>query len=323
MKMKHFLVMVFCTLSLYSSAQNICACPAYNQINDKYKEDSIKAQYFWKEKIDICKAKGHEKYALHLLKINALDSVLYYLERAKAIYDKTTCGDSVYMQTYKFIAQYYYTTTDFAKTQEYCLKLLKSAEHAKSTWEIASCYTMIAQVFNQTGQAEKGVTYTRRAALLLPKIKDPKLEIEMLFKLSKRFLWHYQDTKSKGSLDSSEMYSTMQLEMGKQQKNNYQITKAFNNLQGIEYEKGNFKKALTLIDSSFQYTDNLSYGDLAVNFYDKADILIEMNNLKEANANADSCLYYHILTKNKAYIADAYQLKERIAKLTGNYKLAY
>lgn len=323
MKLKSIVLVSFCLASFCARAQEQCSCSAYHKISDTYSNDSIRAINLWKEKNTICKAKGYEKFALHLLKINVLDSVLYHLERAKAIYDKTTCGDSVYMQTYKFIAQYYYTTTDFAKCQEYSLKLLKSAEHSKNTWEIASCYTMIAQVFNQTGQAEKGIIYTRKASALLPKIKEVDNKIDMYYRLSKRYLWHYQDTKFEGSLDSSKKYSIIQLGMAKKVKDNYYISNAFNNLQGIEYEKANYAKAMSFIDSAYLYSDKVDYSSLGMLFFDKADLLIEMKNWDKADLCADSTIFYYLKTKNKAYIAEAYMLKERIAKLSGNYKEAY
>jgi hypothetical protein len=44
------------------------------------------------------------------------------------------------------------------------------------------------------------------------------------------------------------------------------IASAFSNLEGIAYERGDFKKALELLDSSFKYTDDNDFGTLGTNY---------------------------------------------------------
>jgi LytS/YehU family sensor histidine kinase len=80
---------------------------------------------------------------------------------------------------------------------------------------------------------------------------------------------------------------------------------------------------LSLLDSSFVYTQKNRYEDIRVNYFDKADILIELKNYKEAERFADSALQYALLLQNNAFTAESYELSSRIAQQVGNYKKAF
>ncbi|MBL0358643.1 MAG: histidine kinase [Chitinophagaceae bacterium] len=201
--------------------------------------------------------------------------------------------------------------------------MLKSAEAAGNVYAQAQCNTMIAQLFNQTNQAEKGIVYARKAVVLLDRITDMNEKISILFALSKRYLWHYQDTKTVTSLDSSEMFSRMQIEIAKKLGNRKSFSKAYNNLQGVEFERGNLQKALKLLDSSFEYLDKTRFGDVRLCYSDKADILLQLKKFDDAERLADSALHYDSLIGNNAFIAETYALLSKIAKEKGDFKKAF
>ncbi len=77
-----------------------------------------------------------------------------------------------------------------------------SAVASADVYETAISNTMIAQMFNQSAQAEKGIPYTRKAIALLNKISDPEKKAELLFKIVHRLKWHSQDTKQTNSLET-------------------------------------------------------------------------------------------------------------------------
>jgi two-component sensor histidine kinase len=309
-------------------SQTNCNCPEYDIIKagqEKLATESKSAQQkLLASDNSICKAKSYEWMAIDYSGENLFDTAEIYFQKAEKFYKQSGCGDSVLLTTYKNWAQLHYNKGDFAKTQEYSFKLLQSAEASGSPHEVAVCYTMIAQIFNQTGQAEKGIVYSRRAVSLIQKIEQPAKVIDILFKLSKRYLWHYQDTKTLSSLDSSELFSYQQLAIAQKINRKSSIAVAFGNLEGIAYERKDYKKALVLLDSSFKYTDSSDYNNLGTNYYDKADILIEMKEYREAEKMADSSLYYRKLSGNPAYIAEVYDLLlSRIGKETGDFRKAY
>ncbi len=305
------------------SQENTCHCTEYESFSSKQKDNRLQANALLKSTDENCKAKGFEIFGSLLTDINELDSALVFLTKAENIYIKNTCNDAALINLYKSYAQLYYTKSDFANAQLYSFKMLHCTETTGNIYEQAKCNTMIAQLFNQTNQAPKGIIYTRKAAVLLPKITIQKYKIELLFLLSKRYLWHFQDTKTQTSLDSSQLFSLQQIGLARQTNSKSFIAKAFSNLQGVEYEKGNFKKATQLLDSSFIYTEKNNYPDLRLYFYDKSDLLIEQKKLIKAEICADSALYYDSILGNKAFIAETYELIARIAQEKGDFKKAF
>ncbi|MEK7225706.1 MAG: histidine kinase, partial [Bacteroidota bacterium] len=271
----------------------------------------------------ICQARAYEWMAIDYLNDRNFDTSDIYFHKAEKLYKQSGCNDSVSLNLYKKWAELYYIKSDFAKTQEYCFKLLESAKASGDPHETGTAYTMIAQVLNQTGQAEKGITYTRLAVPFVKETEDTAGKADLLYKLSKRYLWHYQDTKSEASLDSSELFSLQQLAIARQINNTNSISKAFSNLQGVAWERADFKKAIEFLDSSFRYTDPDDISTISTNYFDKADLYIELKDYKAAAIMADSALHYRQLSGNAAYIAETYELVSRIARESGNFQKAY
>jgi tetratricopeptide (TPR) repeat protein len=271
----------------------------------------------------ICKAKSNESSGISYLTEKKFDTAELYFQKAEKLYKESGCSDSILLTTYKYWAQLYYTKGNFGKSQEYCFKLLRSAEVSGNPYEVGTCYTMIAQLFNQTGQPEKGILYSRLAVAQLAGLVSPVESTDLLFKLSKRYLWHYQDTRTIASLDSSELFSYQQLAIARKINKKRSIATAFNNLQGIAWEKNDLPKALQFLDSAFAYTDTSEHGTLAVNYFDKADILTELKNFDKAEQMADSAMYYYRQSQSIAYIAETYELLSRIALEKKDYRKAY
>lgn len=323
-----FVLTVVLICSVNTSFSQTCTCPEYSILKTEWESaDTAIEPYINKLQSSanlICKANSYEWMAIYYLEEQSFDTADMYFQKAEKLYRQSRCGDSILLKTYKHWAQLYYTKADFAKAQEYTFKLLRSAEAGGNPYEIAVTYTMISQLFNQTGQAQKGIQYARLAVPFLARIENPQKAADLLFKLSKRYLWHFQDTKTKSSLDSSELFSYRQLVLAKKINRESSIAAAFSNLEGVAYERKEFKKALELLDSSFYYTDMSSHDNLGTNYYDKADILIEMKKYAEAKKYADSSLYYRQLSGNPAYIAEVYDLLlSRIAEETGDFKKAF
>lgn len=313
--------------SLIGEAQQKCDCHTYNSLvaEEQTSEAVLKnkiGQLTASSNV-ICQAQSFDWLANYYLNEQVLDSCEIYFLKAENCFKKSGCSDSLLINTYKYWAQLYYTKSDFVRAQECSFKLLAIVESAGTTFELALCNTMIAQLLNQTDQAEKGILYTRKAALLVDQLEDPEEKISILSKLSKRYLWHYQDTKIIGSLDSSELFSIRHLELARSLGNASSMAYAYNNLQGVAYERGDFRRALSLLDSAFYYTAKDNYAALSLNYFDKADLLIELEQYEEASLMADSCRRYQLLEANPAFIADGFSLTSRIYLLRGDYKPAY
>lgn len=321
-----FMALIFFLPSIFAQSQK-CNCPDYYTLKAAYDtSEDESASYIQKLEVSvnkICIAKSYEWRALDYMDLQNFDTAEIYFQKAEKIYKQSSCGDSIFLTIYKQWAQLYYSKGNFAKAQEFSFKLLKAAEAGGNPHEIGVAYTMIAQLFNQTGQAEKGISYSRLAVPFIVKIENPQKAADLLFKLSKRYLWHYQDTKTQSSLDTSELFSYQQLTLARKINRKSSIAAAFSNLQGVAWEKKDFKKALQFLDSSFAYTDKDNIATLATNYFDKSDLYIELKNYATAKQMADSAQHYFKLEGNLAYIADGYELQSRIAKETGDYKTAF
>lgn len=323
MKFKYrFAVIFFIFNPSPTFSQHTCPCKEFDLRKAQNEPDSLIARHLISNASLVCQAKGYELLADQLTIKLHLDSAEVFLRKAEQGYKKARCSDTILLNTYKIWAQVYYSRANFAQSQVYALKMLQCAESAGNTFELAKGYTMIAQLFNQTNQAEKGIVYTQKAAKLLPKLGENE-QHNIIYFLAKRYLWHYQDTKIQSSLDSSELYSLEYLARSRRKKDNHAVGVAFNALQGIAYERGNFQQAITLLDSSFNYIAKDNHNDLGLYYFDKADLMIELNNYKAAQELSDSALHHYVLVYNPAYVANVYELQERIATLNGDYKTAY
>lgn len=234
---------------------------------------------------------------------------------------ETSLQDSI--DSIKNSATDYFVQGDFAKAQEFSLRLLELAVKANNPYEEAVAATMVAHMLNNINQANKGIEYTRRAVRLLPRITDPENRADILNKLSKRYLWHFQDTHVSSSLDSSALFSHLTIEASKEKGLTVLLANAYNNLQAVEWERGDLEKALLYLDSSKAYLNPLNYAGLRLYFSDKADILLTQKKYKAARQQVDSALTYAKLGGHQSLLAETYALAAEIAREEGDFRSAF
>ncbi|MBK9734356.1 MAG: histidine kinase [Saprospiraceae bacterium] len=321
MRKKFTIVLLILFTANVMVCQDQCSCLDF-YINKKNNEsDSLISTKLLNSSSVICKAKGFEMKAYLLTDELKLDSAEIFLKKAEQLFKKTHCKDTVLLNTYKIWAQVNYSRADYPKAQEYSLKMVACAEAAGKYYDQAKGYTMIAQLFNQTNQAERGIVYIRKAIKLLPKLSE-KEKYSIIYFISIRYLWYYQDTDIISALDTSEFYCKEYLTWSKNRKEKNRIYQAFNTLQGIAYERGEFGKALTLLDSSYQYMGE-NNNEIQLYYSDKADIMMELKKYEEAQKYAESALKFALMNKNPSYIADIYKLLESISVKKRDFKKAY
>jgi tetratricopeptide (TPR) repeat protein len=299
-----------------------CSCPEYDAFyaGSNPQDSELFYAQLGQSKNQYCIAKFSEWRANRYTSIGEYDSAELLLIKADRIYNN--CPEAERINYYKYKAGLFYAKGDFSKSMEWSLRFLNAAESADNAYEIAVCNTMIAQLFNQMGQADRGIVYTRKAVSFLTKIKPTQKREEILFKISKRYLWHFQDFNIKSSLDSCEIFAVQQLQLAKQLAIPSKISMGYNNLQGVAFEKKDFNLCLTYLDSASLYIDKEDFDNLAINFYDRADILLQLKKYKEAKQYADSALIKYKEGGFPAYIADAYGLISEIHRNAGDYEQA-
>ncbi len=306
-----------------ATAQSDCKCNVYE---DLLKAEKSKLEIYTqvvKEKSKICQSKAAELNGeIFIFEKNNLDTAEIYLKKAEELYKKTGCGEGVIWNTYKQRFQVYWSKSDFPNAQEYALKFLNSAELDKNVYEQALANTMVAVVFYNTTQFEKGIVFNDKAAELLPRITDIKKKQKILYFLSVRYMSHYLSTKSKSSIEKSLRYNLQHLSLSKQLKDTAQFARSYFNLSGTEEESKNWNKAMAYLDSGYLFIDKTDSIDLFDYHANKASLFTELKNYKEAGRYADSSLFFIQKMDHKIGIAQSYKLISKIAQMQGDYKRA-
>jgi two-component sensor histidine kinase len=316
-----FILLLFITCTAYS--QSDCKCNVYEDLSKAGKSKSEIYASVIKEQSKMCQAKAAEiNGEISIFEKNVLDSAEIYLKKAEELYKKTGCGEGVMWNTYKQRFQVYWSRSDFPNAQEYALKFLHSAELEKNTYQQAMANTMIAIAFYRTNQFDKGVSFTDKAAVLLPGITDDKQKLNILYFLSVRYMTHYLNTKSKPSIEKSLHYNLQHLALSKQLKDTAQFSRSYFNLSGTEEESKNWNKAMAYLDSGYIFIDKTDSIDLYDYHANKASLLLELKNYKDAALYADSALFFVQKTAHKVDIAVSYNLISKIAEAKGDYKKA-
>jgi two-component sensor histidine kinase len=316
--LRRLLPVLFC-FQIYQALGQDCSCPALDVV--AHNKDSL-YQSVSATSNKFCQAKYFEWLAVKNLGLNKLDSVEMYFLQADQHYQQLTCGESDKIYLYKMWAGFYYRKGDFSKSLDYSLKLSNAAEQAKNVYEQANVNTMIAQLFNQMKQSDKGIVYARKAIPLMQRVEDNHKKADLLFKISKRYLWHFQDFGYMPSLDSFEILASQHLRMAKLIDDERELGKGYSNMQGAAYERKNYKLAIQYLDSSNMYLDNNDWSNKAVNFYDLADLYLLDRNYPKALQWADSAMAIYKMEGDLAYMSEAYELMSRIHREAGDYKAA-
>lgn len=339
MKRIAIILIITLTTGFISTGQNSCTCKTYSLITETKKEDSITGRnMIQNESEPFCKAKGFEILAGYFKKNSLADSAEFYLEKAEKIYSGTNCGIGSAMQVYKYKGQLLHAKGDIPGAIQQFLKMGEAAQANDDVYQEATACSMIAQMFNQSGQAENGLLYTRKAISILGKINAPDQKMELLFKISHRLIWHYQETKKNSSLDSSEYFGNEQLRIAREVNSRKYLGSGYLHLQGILWERwyhtrsnpltaagmDTAKRLVSLLDSALKYTDRNTYNVMGSIYSDKAVIAMELfKDPKDSRKFTDSCIFYWEKTGNIAYRVYEYHNIAGAYKIEGDYKGAY
>jgi hypothetical protein len=208
---QRFLPVWLFLFTLVAAGQD-CSCSLLD--NGAENRDSL-FQSVSKSSNKFCRAKYLEWLAVKTMDDNDMDSAGLCFTQAGQAYEQLQCPEADKVYLYKMWAGYFYRQGDFPAALDRSLKLSHAAEQSGDVYERANVSTMIAGIFNQMQQADKGIVYARKAVPLMQQVTDERKKIDLLFKISKRYLWHYQDYGYEPSLDSFEIFAKWQLRLSK------------------------------------------------------------------------------------------------------------
>lgn len=275
------------------------------------------------EKSLICQASYQEWLAEDYLARWQFDSATQSLTKADQLLQKSSCKTSSFFNYYWQSSLLNFKKGEFIQSLEYSLKALQLTESAGDKYLETLCLLQVAQTFNKMKESAKGIEYSRKAVNLLGKINNPLEKVSVLSRLGTVYYWRYQDTKNTVLLDSAKQFTIEQLNICREKKYSNLLQKGYNMMNGYAHSIGDYPTALRYLDSSFYLS--VAAGDLGLqgtNYGDKADIMMEMGNFREARRLADSCLLLHQRLGNPESIANAYALIYQISMETKNYKEA-
>ena len=270
-----------------------------------------------------CEIRSLEWKAEQLYTQRSFDSAAFYLEREWQQLRKNSCKEESFFSYYRHLSFLYFLQGEYTRSLEYSLKLLPLTEQSGDRYEEALCLLQVAQTFNKMKESAKGMEYARKAGTMLPGIRIPMEKAALLSRLASAYFWRFQDTKNKTLLDSAKAFSLEQIQVSRENGFRKQLVKAYSMMNGYAHETGDYPTALKYIDSSFFL--GVRTGDIALQataYGDKADVLMEMGEYREARRLADSCLALQQLNKSPETIANAYALIYQISMRSEQYKEA-
>ena len=106
-------------------------------------------------------------------------------------------------------------------------------------------------------------------------------------------------------------------------KDTSQFSRSYFNLSGTEEESKNWGMSMAYLDSGYLFIDRTDSIDLFDYHINKASLLLELKNYKEAEFYADSSLFFANKTSNQIGIVESYRMISEIAQKQGDYKKAF
>ncbi|MBL7733510.1 MAG: hypothetical protein JNM88_20240, partial [Chitinophagaceae bacterium] len=311
------LVILICLAGFNSSGQQ-CICKEYSN------EEKIKPEILIQSPDNICKAKGYGEMAAALVDASSLDSAELMLSKAGKIYEEAGCKGKPLQQIWRLWSRLSYLRADYHRALEYSLKDLELVQAENNPRDEAEVLLNISQVFARMGQTDKALAYARQSVPLIIQMKNEPAKTDLLNKAGGRYYFLYQDTKSKGLLDSTSLFFRQALDIARLVNYKKGMQTSYNKMNSLAYQQKNYPLALQYIDSSIALSSPGEINTvLATSYGDKGNILLKMGQFKEARRWADSCLHYYTQMKFPPLIANAYSLLAEIADSLGDHKTAY
>lgn len=304
----------------FSQPAKGCSCNIFKDGPSNRKPTAAQLRQMETSNDPACKARFLEQQLIALLerrKGDALTRMLLQLDTVIRNLPCTGYDRSTYYLLETTILQH---AGDYAGSLDAGLRLLALEETAEDPFRLAEARLLIAGTFNRLKRSAQGRGYTYGAIAELPRIAAPWDRSRILYLLSSRYLWYYQDTKNTLLLDSAFQFSMQQLEISHSLQDTTLLLHGFTIMNGVAHERAQFETALRYIDSSIRYMKPDEYAMMGTAYGDKADALMELKRYPEARRYADSCLACHRRSGNPETIANAQALIYQISERTGNYK---
>lgn len=242
----------------------------------------------------------------HILNHHA-DSAEIHALKAIEILEKQKCDSEILLTSYKILANVYYYRNDYEKQIEISLKINQFLIERNDTIDIALGLMNLAILFHDINQGQNGMQYMYQALPYIWKVEDPVSKSELLIKLSKCYINAFQTFKKREYLDTATAYvqqAHQHISLKIDRRLQFLI---WSRLSTIHASNQKFDQQLSYIDSTLKYSDRkANIQEVASNFNDKAEALLQLKRYSEATKAADSSIYYSKILNSPLQLAKAY-----------------
>lgn len=196
--------------------------------------------------------------------------------------------DTTRAQILKKLAWHYYFSEP-AKAPAYALQMVDVSERSGYTKGVWDGHNIMGVICCTSQQYDSAIVWLTKA-LLLP--EDKKYYSERLYSLQ----WMATAYRKKGDFEMAHTYGRMQLEIGRLTNDPVKLSKAYKNVAGLFYDRGQYEQALT--------------------HYLKADSLMsDVINIDRGEILQNTGQIYHVLENlalEKKYLSDALTVYEKL-----------
>lgn len=311
-------------------AQNDCICDASQNLEQIDVLDSLELNRTIKA-LDLLNTKPCQFEILNLkfnLEISKkiFEKAHLTLSNQEKLLQKLSCNEELQHQLLSNKISYCRAIDDLENLSDYAFKALSLAKSLNDPKKEIEAINNIVFVFTRLNEDDKNWSYIKRAQSLIESLESSKETAKYYKWLALEHETKYTLTERETLIDTALIFINKAKEIALNNSMDAELSEVYKVLEGCMYHKGNFKKAITYIDSSIYYAKqshvNQNLGPLYI--YKSWDLL-EMKEFEDVNKNLDSAIKYDKSTgaAKMSFYHEASEIYDGIGKTEkafSNYK---
>lgn len=303
----------------------------YYEIAKNYNKDSNdSAGYYANLGLQIAEAKDNYNYVVKNLVILGSEAIKkdsialaqnIYL-KAAGLTDKTTDTNAI-LSVWLMLGYINNLTANYDKSLEYYFRGLYIADSLGVKSFISRFNNNIGVIYSNTKNYKKAIQYYFRASEVFKEEGEEDIYANTLLNIG-------QDYYYLGMQDSAFLYLNRSKEINERLKNHYGLVNYYVNAAQIEYDNGNYEKALENIQlelKEIEYLDKSYFGSNAYNrtgaMLFLGDIYLKMNDIQKAIKSYREAKRLAEKSSFLRYIAGASEGLSDVYEKTGRFDSAF
>lgn len=330
--MRHIGLIIFLILCFrsVSYSQNQCNCDIYkSQFSEletllekkNYEDFDVKIKSLKTENL-ACKQRIYGFLVDEYVSKNQPEKADSVLTLFSETIKKTTCQEIVAVFNYEK-GYLELKRNSFDNATSFLIKAKEVASKLGDTLLQAKAISRLAFSFNKLRQPEKAVEYDYLGIKLLANYKNETQLLQFYSNINGHFGVWFDITADKKYLDSIKKYIPISISLARKLNADSRISQAFSILAGVLWIEKDYRKSLTLCDSSLSYLDPTKHFKHCAAIYQKyCDNYIELKKYDLALQYANLYLQMNKKENDILLIATAYERLYEVNKMMGKTDVA-